>query len=240
MIIQPSKDPLGLACLDYINGIEQGEILVRSNITEDDSIPADYLFRSFDQMPELEQQALKLCKGRTLDVGAGSGTHSLYLQKKGIDVTSLDASPNACRVCQIQGIQNVINEDFFDVNLDDKYDTILMMMNGIGISGTLQGLDQLFAKAKELLAPGGQLLIDSSDIRYMFIDDTNPLIPEPEGPYYGEVTYQMEYKDITCVPFKWLFIDPILLNYRADANGFNFEKMGEGTHYDFLARLTLK
>jgi cyclopropane fatty-acyl-phospholipid synthase-like methyltransferase len=242
MLIQPDNDPMGTAMLDYLNGNYDENIIVRSDISEDDHIPVQYLFRNFSQMPEIEQKALLLCKGKVLDIGAGSGSHSLYLQNKGLDVTALDISVNACKCCTERGIKKVVNADIFSFIPDEKFDTLLLMMNGIGFTGSLAGLDKFLEKAKHLLNPGGQILLDSSDIKYMFEDEDedtlNEIFHSPYGPYYGEVTYLMEYKNITGNPFKWLFIDYNTLKHKAESLGFEFSLLHQGQSHDYLARIT--
>ncbi len=241
MTIHPDKDPLGRALIDYLNGKHADNITIKSSITEDDVIPVNYLFRDFSQMPKIEQKALLLCDGKLLDVGAGSGSHSLYLQKKSFDVTGLDISENACNCCKQRGVKVIANNDFFSFSPSVKYDTLLMMMNGIGFTGTVANLDTFFHKAKQLLAPGGQILLDSSDIRYMFEDDEGEKIfaSKDNEPYYGEVIYMMEYKGIAGNPFKWLFIDPDLLQKIAKKQGFRCKQIVTGANYDYLAQLTL-
>ncbi len=243
MILPPEKDPMGSAMLDYLSGKHDENITVRSDISENDIIPVNYLFRSFGQMPEIEQKALLLCKGRILDIGAGSGSHSLHLQKKGHDVTALDISENACSCCLQRGVKRVVNTDIMQYTPETKFDTILLMMNGIGFTGTIAGLNTFLKKAKHLLYPGGQILLDSSDISYMFEDDDEKIIEiynDPNGPYYGEVTYIMQYKNISGRPFKWLFIAPALLEDKAREYGYDFKLLHRGKNHDYLARLTLR
>ena len=243
MILTPDKDPMGIAMLDYLNGEHDESIIVRSDISEDDIIPVGYLFRNFEQMPEIEQKALLLCKGSTLDIGAGSGSHSLYLQNNGFDVTALDISTSACNCCLQRGVKNVLNTDIMRYNPEKKFNTLLMMMNGIGFTGTIAGLDAFLKKAKHLLNPGGQILLDSSDISYMFEDEDEEIIEiynSPDEPYYGEVTYIMEYKNISGRPFKWLFIDPALLKEKARKYEYDFKLLHRGKNHDYLARLTLR
>ena len=241
MILPPDKDPMGHAMLDYLKGEHDENITVKSDISENDLIPVNYLFRSFGQMPEIEQKALLLCKGRILDIGAGSGSHSLHLQKKGHDVTALDISENACSCCRQRGVKRVVNTDIMGYTPEKKFDTLLLMMNGIGFTGTIDGLDTFMKKAKHLLSPGGQILLDSSDISYMFEDEDEvikDIYHSPDEPYYGEVTYVMEYNNISGHPFKWLFIDPALLKVKAEKNDYNFKLLHRGKNQDYLARLT--
>ena len=124
------NDPLGIASRDFLNGIKNAEIIVESNIAEDDVLPVEYLFRPFVEMPELERKALTLSYGKILDVGAGVGSHALYLQQSGKDVDANEISANACEVMKQRGVKNIIHQDFYTLPEEIKYDTILMMMNG--------------------------------------------------------------------------------------------------------------
>ncbi len=232
-------DPLGAACLDYMLGEKEAQITVHSNIVEDDVLPVEYLFRGFKDMPDLEKKALTISKGRILDVGAGAGSHALYLQQNNKEVYANEISPAACDVMRQRGVKNIMQQDFYQLPDDKKYDTILMLMNGIGIAGDTGNLEHFFTKVKQLLNPGGCLIVDSSDIRYLFEEDDGSLLINLNDDYYGEISYQMEYKDVKGQSFKWLFIDDELLKFYAEQNGLKMEKVAEGMHYDYLAKLSL-
>ncbi len=235
-----NTDTLGAACHDFLAGQKDAQIIVQSNIVEDDVLPVEYLFRSFDQMPVLEKKALTLSYGKILDVGAGAGSHALYLQQNNKLVYANEISPIACSVMKQRGVKNVIEQDFYTLPSSEKYDTILMLMNGIGIAGDTNNLEKYFAKVKELLTPDGCLLVDSSDVRYLFEDDDGSILINLNDDYYGEISYRMNYKDIKGKTFKWLFIDDELLRYYAEKNGFKMEKIADGMHYDYLAKLTIQ
>lgn len=234
-------DIIGKACRDYFNHPDDDRnIEVWSDIAETDYIPINYLFRTFDEMPALEQNALKRCHGKVLDIGAGVGSHALWLQQKGIEVTALEVSSGACEVMQLRGVKQILQEDFFELPRSFKYNTLLMLMNGIGIVGTIYRLPEFFNKARNLLAPGGQILVDSSDLRYLFLQDDGSILINLNDRYYGEVEYRMSYKNQKSRRFPWLFIDDQLLEYHAHKNGFSFERIAEGEHFDYLARLTVR
>ncbi len=235
-----NNDPLGTACLDYLSGEKEAEIIVQSNIVEDDVLPVEYLFRPFLQMPDLEKKALTMSTGKILDVGAGAGSHALYLQQSNKDVVANEISESACRVMQQRGVKNILNEDFYALSGKEKYDTILMLMNGAGIAGDIDNLSQFFKQCKNLLTTGGSVIIDSSDIRYLFEEDDGSILINLNDGYYGEITYKMKYKEVEGKSFKWLFIDDELLRLYAEKNGFAMEKIAEGHHYDYLAKLTVK
>ncbi|MCG2461831.1 class I SAM-dependent methyltransferase [Flavobacteriaceae bacterium F89] len=230
-------DVLGQALLDFQQGRYTEDILTYSSLEEEDHIPIPYLFRNFKDMPPLEQKALEICRGTVLDIGCGAGSHSLYLQENGFTVTALDRSAGAVETCRLRGLKNVVQTDVMDYK-KGKYDTLLLQMNGIGIAGKLQYLDGLFTHLKSLLNPKGQILLDSSDIIYMFDadEDGGYWIPDDKE-YYGEVDFTMEYKGVKSAPFPWLYLDYNTLQRAAHANELDCEIIMEGEHFDYLAQL---
>jgi 2-polyprenyl-3-methyl-5-hydroxy-6-metoxy-1,4-benzoquinol methylase len=235
----PTNDPIGAAILDYLGGKRNESITVACNLTEDDTIPVDYLFRQQEEMPELETIALEACYGSVLDVGAGAGCHSLLLQERGLAVTALDISEGAVEAMKQRGVKAVLHADVNELK-DQQYDTLLMLMNGIGIVGNLFGLYKFLVHAKTLLNPGGQILLESSDILYMYEDEDGSVLIDLNAGYYGEVEYNMHYKTHQSGKFNWLFIDPNLLEQYAEEHGYSFEVLYEGENGNYLARLTLK
>ncbi len=232
------KDLLGKAMLDYQKGLYAEDIETLSSLDEIDTLPLPYLFRSFNDMPPLEQKALGLCQGSILDIGCGAGSHSLYLQQKGFEVTALDMSKGAIETCRLRGVVNCVHTDILEFK-SRKFDTILMLMNGIGLAGHLKNLGGLLEYLKSLLHSGGQILLDSSDIIYMFDedDDGGRWVPD-SGSYYGEVEFTMRYKDLKSEPFFWLYLDYRTLEHEASVCGLHCEMVKKGQHYDYLARLS--
>ncbi len=230
-----NMDPMGRAIADYHSNQTADRLRVFSPMFEEDEIPLQTLFREFKDMPEIERKALGLTRGKTLDVGAGAGCHSLVLQERGIDVTAIDISPLSVMTMKDRGVKKVLEQDFF--TLHGQYDTILMLMNGIGIVGTLERMPQFFRHIGKLLAPGGQVLCDSSDICYVFEDEDGMIELPQDMAYYGEHSFQMKYRNIVGEPFDWLYIDADTLKEKAARNGFTAEVVAEGEHYDYLARI---
>ncbi|WP_036152232.1 class I SAM-dependent methyltransferase [Maribacter forsetii] len=233
-----NKDILGTALLDYQNGNYTEDITTYSSLLEDDVLPLPYMFRGFKEMPELEQKALQLCKGKVLDVGCGAGSHGLYLQEKSFKVIGLDASKGAIEVSTLRGLKNTTHSELLKYE-GEQFDTILILMNGVGLAGTLDGLEPFFSKLKSLLKEDGQILLDSSDIIYMFEDDEDGgyWIPDNVN-YYGEVSFEMEYKKEKSESFPWLYVDYNTLQRAANYSNLTCELVMEGEHYDYLARLT--
>ena len=236
--MEMTNDPVGAAIQEFMAGSREARIVVESNLTEDDEIEVAYLFRTPEEMPELELLALEQCRGLVLDIGAGAGCHSLALQQRGADVTALDLSAGAVQAMRQQGIKQVTQQDIFKLS-GQRYDTLLLLMNGIGIAGDLQGLEHFLEHTKTLLNPGGQILLESSDILYMFEDEDGSVLLDLNAGYYGEVVYNMRYKEHQTGEFKWLFIDPAILEDHATAHGYTFEQLYEGEYGKYLARLAL-
>lgn len=232
--MKKNADPMGKAIADYWKNGTAGRLSVFSPMFEEDEIPVKTLFRDEDELPEIERKTLGLVRGKTLDVGAGAGCHSLILQKRDIDVTAIDISPLSVETMRARGVKKAFEQDFYAH--DGRYDTILMLMNGIGIVGTLSRMPMFFHHLDKILAPGGQLLCDSSDISYVF-ENEDGIIELPDTDYFGEINYQMRYQDIIGEPFSWLYVDVKTLRQVAEKHGYGVEIIAEGKHYDYLARI---
>ena len=235
--ISRQGDPMGAAIMDYHRNGRAGTLRVFSSQFEEDEIPVADLFRDFGDMPELEQMALEMAQGRILDVGAGSGCHSLALKKMGKETVAIDISPLSVEVMTERELDaRLVN--FYDEGFTEKFDTVLMLMNGTGIIGNLDNINSFFERLRELMNPGGALLIDSSDLRYLFEEEDGSLMIDLADDYYGQLDYQMQYDDVLGEPFDWLYLDFNTLAYYAEEAGFKAEMVAEGEHYDYLAKLT--
>lgn len=230
------KDLFGQALIDYQNANYSEDIITSTNISDDDVLPLPYLFREFKEMPELEQKALKLCKGSVLDVGCGSGSHSLYLQENYFQIKAIDISKGAIEVAKQRGVLNTKILNILDET--ETYDTILLLMNGTGIFQKLVYVSKYLSHLKSLLKPNGQILIDSSDIKYMYEDDDGGFWIDTNANYYGELDYFLSYKGEKEIPMKWLYLDFETLKLACETVGLKFELVMEGEHFDYLARLS--
>ena len=244
-ILHDGGDPMGAAIYDFHKNGKAGVLKVYSSEFDDDEIPVRDLFRSFEQMPPLERLALELAEGRILDVGAGSGCHSLALMDMDKSVKAIDISPLSVEVMKERGV-DAEQVNFYNSSFSEKYDTVMMLMNGTGIIGNLENIPMFFSRLRELLSPSGSVLIDSSDLRYLFEEEDGSLMIDLADDYYGQLDYQMEYvgatdkrmEGVKGEVFDWLYLDFDSLAYYAEECGFKAELLAEGEHYDYLARLS--
>jgi len=236
IITDKTKDPLGNAVLDFLKGEQKKPLTITSSKFDDDELLVNYLFRTLEQMPEIEQQALILAKGNILDVGAGAGCHSKALQKMGKTVTAIDISPGAVEVMQATGISDARHYDFFEMK-NEKFDTILFLMNGAGLAGRVVNLSLFFTKIKELLSYGGQIILDSSDVKYLYENEDGSFEFDLNDNYYGEFDFSFQYGNSKSDTFNWFYIDFDTLSYYAEQSGFKAERIMDDSENGYLARI---
>jgi 2-polyprenyl-3-methyl-5-hydroxy-6-metoxy-1,4-benzoquinol methylase len=228
---------LGRALSDFHNGDATARIIVHSPDFDPDEQPVSYYFRGFSDMPVLEKEALGLSRGKVLDIGAGAGSHCLVLQNRGFDATGIELSSEACEIMKIRGVKNVINADIFDT-VTAKFDTLLMLMNGIGLVHTIDGLSSFLKHIRNYMNPGGQLLFDSANLIYLFQEDgKEEALIDLNSRYFGEIEFVMEYKGMKSDSFFWLYVDFDTLCHYTEQEGFKPELIRQDQNFQYLARL---
>ena len=232
-----SDDVFGEAILAHVKEGNSGKIIVENNVGDGYEIPLQYLFREYNEMPEIEKMALAECYGDVLEVGAGAGAHAVCLKKMGRNLMLIDTSPGAVEHLKTEGFETAC-VDLFDFTAPKKFDTMLMMMNGIGVVQTVDRFEEFFAKAKLLLKEDGQILCDSADVSYLFEDDNGEIWIDLNADYYGEVEFKMQFENHSTDWFPWLFVDFQTLAYYASKNGFDCECLMVDDNSQFLAKLT--
>lgn len=240
-----NADPFGEAISDYYNNGKEAFLETETDVTDAEKMSVSYLFRSYNHMPKLEKTALQLSFGKVLDIGCGAGSHALYLQnEQRLDVTALDLSAKAIEICQKRGLKKAFVFDITQFPLTEireRFDTILLLMNGTGIFGTLDGFAKALPHLLALLTPNGQLLIDSSDIRYLFENNEDGSIWVPHHKnYYGELDFTVRYKKNSTIQFPWVYIDYQTLHRIASALDAKCEQIDTGEHFDYLAKISVK
>jgi SAM-dependent methyltransferase len=232
-------EPYQAAMWAYHRGSHDAVIVVYDDF-ERDEVPVSYFFRRPEQFPPLESRALDLCRGRVLDVGAGSGCHSLVLQDRGLEVTAIEVVPDLVDILRERGVKDARVATWMDVDAG-QFDTVLMMMNGLGLAETLAGLRGLFQHARRLVRTGGQILADSTDVRVRMDREAgrSGTLERPDGRYIGELHFQLEFEGRKGPPFGQLYVDAHTLIRYAREENWDCEIVCDPDEYgNYLARLT--
>jgi SAM-dependent methyltransferase len=236
---QSAWAPHGAAMRAFHQGKRDATIVVYDDY-ERDEVPIAYFFREPAEFPPAERLALDLCRGRVLDVGAGSGCHTLALQARGLQVTAVEALPELVEILRDRGARDARLTTWADL-VARPYDTVLVLMNGFGLAETLSGLPRFLRKMRRLVRPDGQLIADSTDVRVRMDPEagrTGSLV-RADGRYIGELHFQLEFEGRKGAPFAQLYVDPERLGRHADETGWKTEIVSAPDEYGhYLARLT--
>ncbi len=222
--LHQTVDPIGQAILDFAAKKKPFDIIVSSDLCDDDIIPIEVLFRSEDQMPELELVALDLCKGLILDIGAGAGVHSIALQERGLKIKAIDISPGAVAYMRKNNI-DAQQIDVYHLEQSASFDTVLSLMNGLGLAKDLENLNFFLEKIYNLLKPGGRFIADSTDVKYLYEENDGSYWMDLNGSYYGDFKFVMKYNKIIGPEFQWLYVDYDTLHKHATACGFKCRRV---------------
>ncbi len=227
------------ALRDYFAGDTDASLILHSSLGEHEEIPVAVFFRGPDDFFSFERVALELCRGRVLDVGAGTGVHTLYLQDRGFDVCAIDVLPDAVEIMRRRGARDARLADIREFKAG-PFDTILMMMNGTGILATVEGLDLFLRDVPRLMSSGGQIILDSGPGRVSGEPDEAAVeVPmQEDGAYYGEAWIELEYDGERAPPFRELYVDSETLATHANGADFDCEVVFRDELGGYVARLT--
>jgi SAM-dependent methyltransferase len=226
--------PHGLALLDYFHGDTEAQVIVHSENGEHIDFSVSIFFRKPPQFSTLEKTALDLCRGRVLDIGAGTGCHSLFLQDHGFSVCAIDILPEAVEIMTRRGVHHALCADIFSFH-GGPFDTLLMMMNGVGVVANLSGLERFLRKSHKLLSREGQILLDSEEPGGVPGQKHAERRPNK---YRGELRLQLEYNGEFGPPFESLYVDPDTLDHYASKTGWSCKVILQEDDGGYLAQLT--
>ncbi|MHC4082015.1 MAG: class I SAM-dependent methyltransferase [Planctomycetota bacterium] len=234
-----AMDPYGAALQAGFDGDAGAELILRRDDGREGRLPVSHFFRGQSEFTPVETAAVDRCAGRVLDVGAGTGLHSLVLQEKGLRVTAIDISARVVEIMIRRGVGDAHCEDVFDCRRG-PFDTVLMMGHGIGMVETLAGLDRFLIFARGILSEAGQLLLDSLDVG-VTDDPENLAYHEANrraGRYVGEIRLQSEFQGERGPYYGWLHVDADTLTEHAATAGWRCEVVCREDSGDYLARLS--
>lgn len=231
------NDPIGAAIWDFHEKKHDENIIVSSDLLDDDVLNVEHLFRKYENFPSIEKAAMQRCEGRILDIGAAAGPHASYLYEQGFDVSTIEISEGANR--HLRTILPECTHHFGSVMdlKDETYDTLLILMNGAGMIGSLHQVTPFFKHLSTLLSPNGKILCDSTDVRYLYVDDDGGMWVDLNARYYGEFSFKMKYKEHETDWFDWVYIDLDNLEMCANEAGFNLEVIERTDEYSYLVEL---
>jgi precorrin-6B methylase 2 len=225
------KDILGAAIVGIWQGNEDEKLHLHTSYGPVEEMPLEIFFRELDEMTELEVTAIEACRGSVLDLGAGAGCFAALLQQMEFEVHALDNSAGCAKVLHERGVQNVHQIDLYEYKAP-KVNTVLIMMNGLGLAGKLENVVPFFDHLRQLLEPGGRIVVDSSDISYMYKRGS-----KPKDRYFGEVQFRFEYAGEMGEWFDWVYVDYKTLCNELTPNGWNIELLHQNKLGEYLVRI---
>lgn len=240
-MIEDAMKPYGLSLLSYFEGEQDIALIIRRDDGFESKVPVKHFFRKEVEFGAIERVALERCRGHVLDLGSGTGIHSLALDSRGFTVTAIDITQEAVDIMNRRGFRGGLHGNIFEYR-GGPFDTLIMLGHGIGIVGDLEGLRKFLVHARGLVVSGGQLLLDSLDVSRsrepgdLAYQETN----RKAGRYIGEITMQFEFQGHTGPFCRWLHVDHGTLKEMAADAGWNCEIILEHENGEYLARLEIK
>lgn len=198
-------------------------------------IETEEYFTLDGRLERLDAIALERCRGRVLDVGAGAGRHALALEERGLEVVAIDLSPICTELCRIRGVRDARTLDVMTLHSEDllgRFDTIFFGMQTIGVAGGVVPLEKLLVRLRSVLAPGGQILADSSALRQAWEGESDDSSAEA-----GEIVLSTRYRGWMGEPFPWLYLGSQHLEEVARRAGLEMENLGSVDSGEYLAAL---
>ncbi len=185
-------------------------------------------FQGHKAWPSFEKKAMDTARGRVLDVGCGAGRHALYLQRKKFDVTGLDSSPLALKVCRLRGLKKTKNMDFAGIGRfpAGAFDTVVMMGNNFGLMADPENAKKRLTDLHRITSPGGRVIAQTLDpyttdnpdhLRYQ---QSNRL----RGRMAGQVRLRVRFEDLATPWFEYLFVSPAELKGMLLDTGWEIER----------------
>ncbi len=192
--------PLGHAIQRYLDGDAAAELAVRTDLSPDDVLPISHLFRARDGLHPVEEAVLSRARGHVLDYGAGVGAVSRLLREAGLRVTAVEIVPEAVAYLRAMGMTDARLGGLATLAPDDSFDTIVCVMNGIGLAGSLARAPSFLRELADHLSPNGSILIDSTD--------PSGWDGPGDGRRPGELHMQLGFDGDWGAPFPYLYASP--------------------------------
>ena len=228
-------EPLAAALLDhYRSGRPRCVHALRADGVSFEIETAEY-FTLDGQLSDFDRICLERCHGRVLDVGAGAGRHALAFQERGCEVTAIDVSPICTALCRERGVIDARTVDIMRLDRDEpmgQFDSIFFGMQTIGVAGGTKPLEELLRRLRKSLAPGGELLVDSSALREAWEGGE-----EEDSHHRGEIVLSTRYRGWRGDPFPWLYLAEEELAEVANRAGYEMESLAHVESGEYLVAM---
>ena len=211
--MKAERDAYGKQLLaQYYQQTPTVEIIERDDDYIDTGSDAGYYFTEYDAWDELERQAVDKARGKILDIGCGAGRHALYLQNKGFDVTGIDNSPGAVKVCRLRGLKRALVRPIQEIDKfkADSFDTILMLGNNFGLFGDAENARTILEKMSRITASKAQIIAGT---RNPYLTDKKEHLEylrfnRRRGRLAGQIRFRIRYGKTVGEWFDYLFVAP--------------------------------
>ena len=121
-----------------------------------------WFFRSFEAWDWWEQELLPLVeRGPVLDLGAGAGRASLYLQAQRDRRHRCRLVSGAAEVCRLRGVRDVRLADLHEIPDDREWAAVLLLCGNLGLGGSWDGNRRLLTDLARRTAPDALLVGDT-------------------------------------------------------------------------------
>lgn len=235
--MEPEEYAFGQMLLAYYKGKDVSEIVERDDGLKNARNPKGY-FSGYEDWHPTEQKAMRLVKGRVLDVGCGAGRHPLYLQKKGFDVLGIDVSPLAIKVCKLRGLKKakVLSIDSVDFK-PDSFDTILMMGNNFGLLGSFSKARRLLKKFYEITSENALIIADTRD-PYRTDDPVHLAyhgLNKKKGRMGGQVRIRIRFQNYVNGWFDYLMVSKDEMTKILEGTGWTIKEFIDSDESKYVA-----
>lgn len=242
--MKTDRDAYGRQLLAQYEGQEPtAEIVERDDGYVDTGSEAGAYFEPYSRWPAIEQRAIKFAQGRVLDIGCGAGRHALYLQEKGLDVTGIDSSPGAIKVCRLRGVKKALVRPISDVDKfkAGSFDTVLMLGNNFGLFGSAAGAERLLNKLSRITSSDAIIIAGTRDphittnadhLRYQRLNKKRGRLP-------GQIRLRVRFGKITGEWMDYLLASPREMETLLKGSGWEIERLigtGEPSYFAIIRK----
>ncbi len=238
------RDAYGRALLaQYESGEPTAEFVERDDGYLDTGADPGAYFESYRAWPAAERRAVRFARGRVLDIGCGAGRHALYLQEKGFDVTGIDSSPGAIKVCKLRGLKKALVRSIAEINgfKPGSFDTVLMLGNNFGLFGSAAGAKRLLKALSRITSQGARIIAGTRN-PYLTTEPAHlqyQRLNKQRGRMPGQIRLRVRYGSIIGSWFDYLLVSPKEMETLLKGSEWQIDQLigtGEPSYYAVIRK----